>query len=148
MQPISKENFEVVEKYQDLQQVVELKLEKSTFQRFDEKVKNQKNELIVDNDRNEEMVMIENIVEDPIEVKYEDESITHDPQVSVDLPKMTTKSIDFLGVEHFDFIIYLLLIDVANELKENEKNFYATIFEGFKFQNWIKLLKHSKYLFI
>ena len=40
MQPISKENFEVVEKYQDLQQVVELKLEKSTFQRFDEKVKN------------------------------------------------------------------------------------------------------------
>ena len=142
MQPISKENFEVVEKYQDLQQVVELKLEKSTFQRFDEKVKNQKNELIVDNDRNEEMVMIENIVEDPIEVKYEDESITHDPQVSVDLRKMTTKSIDFLGVEHFDFIIYLLLIDVANELKENEKKFYATIFEGFMFQNQIKLLKH------
>ena len=33
----------------------------------------------MDNDRNEEMVMIENIVEDPIEVKYEDESITHDP---------------------------------------------------------------------
>ena len=111
--------------------------------------KNQKkNELIVDNDRNEKMVMIGNIVEDPIEVKYEDESITHDPQVSVDLPKMTTKSIDFLGVEHFDFIICLLLIDVANELKENEKNFYATIFEGFKFQNWIKLLKHSKYLLI
>ena len=39
MQPISKENFEVVEKDQDLQQVVELKLEKSTFQRCDEKVK-------------------------------------------------------------------------------------------------------------
>ena len=38
MLPISKENFEVVEKDQDLQQV-ELKLEKSTFQRFDEKVK-------------------------------------------------------------------------------------------------------------
>ena len=48
---------------------------------------------------------------------------------------MTTKSIDFLGVEHFDFIIYPLLIDVSNELKANEKKFYATIFEGFKFQN-------------
>ena len=33
----------------------------------------------MDNDRNEKMVMIGNIVEDPIEVKYEDESITHDP---------------------------------------------------------------------
>ena len=33
----------------------------------------------MDNDRNEKMVMIENIVADLIEVKYEDESITHDP---------------------------------------------------------------------
>ena len=39
MLPISKENVEVVEKDQDLQQVVELKLEKGTFERFDEKVK-------------------------------------------------------------------------------------------------------------
>ena len=39
MLPISKENFVVVEKDQDLQQVVELKLEKNTFERFDEKVK-------------------------------------------------------------------------------------------------------------
>ena len=94
------------------------------------------------------MAIIENIVEDPIEVKYKDKSITHDPQVSIDLLKMTTKSIDFLGVEHFDFIINPLLIDVANELKANEKKFYATIFEGFMFQNQIKLLKHSQYLFI
>ena len=43
-----------------------------------------------DNDRNEEMVIIENIVEDSIEVKYEDESTTHNSQVSVDLLKMTT----------------------------------------------------------
>ena len=35
------------------------------------------------------MVIIENIVEDSIEVKYEDESTTHNPQVSVDLLKMT-----------------------------------------------------------
>ena len=37
-----------------------------------------------------------------------------------------------------------MLIDVANELKVDEKKFY----EGFKFQNQIKLLEHSKYLFI
>ena len=42
MQPISKENFEVVEKYQDLQQVVELKLKDSTFQKFNEEVKEKK----------------------------------------------------------------------------------------------------------
>ena len=89
------------------------------------------------------MVIIENIVEDSIEVKYEDKFTTHNPKVSVDLLKMTIQY-----VENFNFIINLMLIDVANELKENEKNFYATIFEGFKFQKWIKLLKHSKYLLI
>ena len=48
--------------------------------------------------RKEEMVIIENIVEDSIEVKYEDESTTHNPQVSVDLLKMTIQYVDFLGV--------------------------------------------------
>ena len=38
-QLISKENFEVVEKDQDLQQVVELKLEDTICRKFDEKVK-------------------------------------------------------------------------------------------------------------
>ena len=52
--------------------------------------KNRRNELIVDNNRNQEMAMIENIVEDPIEVKYEDESTAHNPQLLVDLLKMTT----------------------------------------------------------
>ena len=41
-----------------------------------------------------------------------------------------------------------MLIDVANKLKVDEKKFYATFYEGFKFQNRIKLLKRSKYLFI
>ena len=41
-----------------------------------------------------------------------------------------------------------MLIDVANKLKVDEKKFYATLYEGFKFQNRIMLLKHSKYLFI
>ena len=118
-----------------MQQVVELKLEK-------------KNELIVEDHRNQEIVIIENIVEDPPKVKGEDESITHNPQVLFDLLKTTTQYVDFLGVENFNFIINPFLIDVANKLKVYEKKFYATLYEGFKFQNRIKLLKHSKYLFI
>uniref|UniRef100_A0A7N2MLY1 Uncharacterized protein n=1 Tax=Quercus lobata TaxID=97700 RepID=A0A7N2MLY1_QUELO len=55
-QPITKEKFEVVKKGQDFQQVDELKLEK-------------KIELIVEDHRNQEIVIIENIVEDPLEVK-------------------------------------------------------------------------------
>ena len=76
-QPISKENFEVVKKDQDLQQVIELKIEDTTCQNFDEDVK--EFELIMDSDRNQEMVINENIVEDPIEVKYDDETIIHNP---------------------------------------------------------------------
>ena len=53
-------------------------------------------QLIVDNDRNLQMVIIENIVEDPIKVQYEDESTTHNPQVLFDLLKMTTQHVDFL----------------------------------------------------
>ena len=105
-------------------------------------------ELIVDNDRNQQMVIIENIVEDPIEVQYQDESTTHNPQVSVDFLKITIQYVGFLGVENYNFIINPLLIDVANKLKVDEKKFYSTLYEQFKFQNQIKLLKHSKYLFI
>nr|XP_023884409.1 zinc finger BED domain-containing protein RICESLEEPER 3-like [Quercus suber] len=65
-QPISGETFVVVKKGQDLQQVVELKLEK-------------KIELIVEDHRNQEIVIIENNVKDPLGVKGEDESITHNP---------------------------------------------------------------------
>ena len=102
----------------------------------------------MDNDRNQETVIVENIVEDPIVVKYEDKSTTHNPQVSVDLLKMITQYVDFLGVEIFIFIIRPLLIDAANKLKVDENKFYATLYEEFKFQNWIKSLKHSNYLFI
>ena len=69
------------------------------------------------------MVIIENIVEDSIEVKYEDESTTLNPQVSVDLWKMTIQYVDFLGVENFNFIINPVLINVANKLKVDEKKF-------------------------
>ena len=94
------------------------------------------------------MVIIENIMEDPIEVKYENKSTTYHPQVSVDLLKMTTQYVDFLGIENFNFIISPLLIDVANKLKVDENKFYATLYEEFKCQNRIKSLKDSKYLFI
>ena len=67
--------------------------------RHDEDVKEKKVELIVDNDRNQEMVIIENTVEDPIEVKYEDVSITYNHQVLVELLKMTSHYVDFLGVD-------------------------------------------------
>ena len=59
----------------------------------------------MDNDKNQEMIITKNIVEDSIEIKYEDESTTHNPQVSIDLFKMTMQYIDFLGVEKFNFII-------------------------------------------
>ena len=62
--------------------------------------------------------------------------------------KITTQSVEFLGVENFNFIINPLLIDVANKLKANEKKFYGALYEGYKFQKWIKLLKNLKYLFI
>ena len=72
-------------------------------------------------------------MEDSIEVKYEDESTTHSPQVSVDLLEMTIQYVDFFGVENFNCIINPLLIDVTNKLKVDEKKFYATLYEGFKF---------------
>ena len=46
--------------------------------------------------KKKEMVIIENIVEDSIEVKHVDESTTHNPQVSVDMLKMTIQYVDFL----------------------------------------------------
>ena len=132
----------MVKKDQDLQQVIELKIEDTTCQKFDEDIKEKKVGLFVDNAKNQEMVIIENIVKDPLEVKFYDESIIHNPQVPVDLLKMTTQYVDFLGVENFIFIFNPLLIDVANKLKVDEKKFYTTLYEGFKFQNRIKLLKH------
>ena len=62
-----------------------MKLEDSTFQKFDKEVKENKIELIVDIDGKQEIVIIKHIVENPIEVKYDDVPITHNPQVPVDL---------------------------------------------------------------
>ena len=73
-----------------MQQVVELKLKDSTFQKFNKVVKEKKIELIVENGINKEMVIIDNIVEDSIKVKYKNESTIHNPQVSLNLLKITT----------------------------------------------------------
>ena len=78
--------------------LLNLMLKIPLVKRHDEDVKEKKVELIVDNDRNQEMVIIENIVKDPIEVKYEDDSITYNHQVPVELLKMITQYVDFLGV--------------------------------------------------
>ena len=53
-------------------------------------VKEKKIELIVENGINKEMVIIDNIVEDSIKVKYENESTIHNPQVSLNLLRITT----------------------------------------------------------
>ena len=47
-----KKNLEVVEKDQDLQQVIELKLEDNTLQEVDEEIKEKKIELIEENGGN------------------------------------------------------------------------------------------------
>ncbi|KAL0011890.1 hypothetical protein SO802_006998 [Lithocarpus litseifolius] len=65
---------------------------------------------------------IENIVEDPIEIKYKNVSIIHNHQASIELLKMTTRYVDFPGVENFNFVINPLLIDVANKLKVSEED--------------------------
>ena len=58
LQPSIGENLEVVEKDQDLQQVVELKLEDNTIQEVDEDIKEKKIELIEENGGNHEMEII------------------------------------------------------------------------------------------
>ena len=48
----------MVKKDQDLQQVIELKIEDTTCLKLDEEVKKKKVELIVDSDKNQEMVSV------------------------------------------------------------------------------------------
>ena len=84
-----------------MQQVTKLKIKDTTYQKFDEDVKEKKVDLIVDNDKNQEMIISENIVKDPIKVKYEDESITHNSQILVGLLKMTTQYVDFFWSRKF-----------------------------------------------
>ena len=58
LQPSIGENLEVVEKDQDLQRVVELKLEDNAIQEVDEDIKEKKIELIKENGGNHEMEII------------------------------------------------------------------------------------------
>ena len=77
----------------------------------------------MDNDGNQKMVIIENIVEDSIEVNYENKSITYSPYISLDLLNMAIKSINFFRVKIFYFIINPLLIDVTNNWRQMRRNF-------------------------
>ena len=58
LQPSIEEDLEMVEKDQDLQQVVELKLENNTLQEVDEDIKEKKIELIEENGGNHGMEII------------------------------------------------------------------------------------------
>ena len=55
---------------------------------------------------------------------------------------LTSKYIDFLGVETFGVVFNHLMIDFANQLKANEKKFVVTLSkEIHEYQNWIILVK-------
>lgn len=56
-----------------------------------------------------------NIVEDPTEVKYDNEPITWNSQDPIDfLTTTTTQSIDFLAVEKFNVFFNPSLVNIAN----------------------------------
>ena len=54
-----------------------------------------------------------------VEIKYNGESITHKFQELVDL--LTTQSIDFMGVEKFDFIFKMLLNSCCKSIERQWK---------------------------
>uniref|UniRef100_A0A2N9HQ31 Retrotransposon gag domain-containing protein n=1 Tax=Fagus sylvatica TaxID=28930 RepID=A0A2N9HQ31_FAGSY len=106
-------------------------------------------ELIEENGENLEAKIIGNIVEDSTEVKHEGESITHYSQDLVDLLKIsTTQSIDFLGVENFNFVFKPLLVNIANQLKGEQKKFWVAQIVENNSKQVLKIVKYSKYLFI
>jgi hypothetical protein len=88
-------------------------------------------------------------VEDSTEVKHEDEPISHNSQDLVDLFKITTThSIDFLGVEHFNFVFKPFLVNIANQLKSEQKKFWVKQIVEINSKQVLKMIKYSKYLFI
>ena len=105
--------------------------------------------MIEENDENLEAKIIGNIVEDSTKVKHEGESITHNSQYLVDLVKITTtQSIDFLGVENLNFVFKPLLVNIANQLKGEQKKFFVTQIVETNSKQVLKMVKYSKYLFI
>ena len=88
-------------------------------------------------------------MEDSTEVKHEDELITHNSQHLVDLFKITTThSIDFLGVKHFNFVFKPFLVNIANQLKGEQKKFWVKQIVKINSKQVLKMIKYSKYLFI
>ena len=105
--------------------------------------------MIEENGKNLEAKIIRNIVEDSTEVKHEGESITHYSQDLIDLLKIsTTQSIDFLGVENFNFVFKPLLVNIANQLKGEQKKFWVAQIVENNSKQVLKMVKYSKYHFI
>ena len=106
-------------------------------------------ELIEENGQNLAAKIIGNIVEDSTEVKHKGESITHYSQDLVDLLKISTiQSIDFLGVENFNFVFKPLLVNIANQVKGEQKKFWVAQIVENNSKQVLKMIKYSKYHFI
>ena len=102
-------------------------------------------ELIEENGESLEAKIFGNIVEDSTEVKHEGESITHDSQDLVDFLKITTtQSIDFLGVEILNFVFKPLLVNIANQLKGEQKKFFVTQIVETNSKQVLKMVKQDK----
>jgi hypothetical protein len=70
------------------------------------------------------MEILGNTVKDLIKEKHDGEPIIikfQDPFINA------SKFINFLGVENFDFVYNPLLVNVANQLKVDEKKFYVML---------------------
>ena len=105
--------------------------------------------MIEEIDENLVTKIIGNIMKDSTEVKHEGESIAHYSPDLVDLLKITTtQSIDFLGVKNFNFVFKPLLVNIANQLKGEQKKFWVTQIVENNSKQVLKMVEYSKYLFI
>ena len=113
-----------VEELEDKEFEERLSIKDDILEEVLEEAKDGNLELIEGNGENLKAKIIGDIIEDSTEVKHEGVSITHYSQDLIDLLKITTaQSIDFLGVENFNFVFNLLLVNIANQLKGEQKKF-------------------------
>ena len=113
-----------VEELEDKEFEERLSIKDDILEEVFEEAKEGHLELIEENGENLEAKIIGNIVKESIEVKHKGEYITHNSQDLVDWLKITTtQSIDFLGIENFNFVFKSLLVNIANQLKGEHKKF-------------------------
>ena len=63
-------------------------------------------------------------------------------------PQSQVGFVDFLGVQQYDWILHIHIVDLINQLKHAEKISLQVIFGVEHFWKGIKKLKFSKYLFL